>query len=135
MAATTRPDATGAEVFAAAVAGLCAAPRRRRERRHHQGGAIGYESRDWIAHPHSDDRVHARQAFAWNPSITGTKIEDTLLVDGDRLDAVITASPEWPVRRHQVRGRALAIAGVLTCDRAKPLRSSVSHAPAQSAKS
>ena len=112
MAAITRPDATGADVFAAAVQAYARAAAPGEERRHHQGGAIGYESRDWIAHPHSDARVHARQAFAWNPSITGTKIEDTLLVDGDRLD-IITASPEWPVFHHQVRGRTLAIADAL----------------------
>ena len=40
--------------------------------------------------------MQERQAFAWNPTIAGTKVEDTaLLVDGT-LD-MITTSPDWPV--------------------------------------
>jgi hypothetical protein len=43
--------------------------------------------------------VLPRQAFAWNPSITGSKIEDTaLLVDGNI--ELITGTPRWPVIGH-----------------------------------
>jgi Xaa-Pro aminopeptidase len=76
------------------------------ERLHHQGGAIGYQARDWLAHPASDARVRERQAFAWNPSITGTKVEDTaLLVDG-RVE-IITASANWPSHDVDVRGQVV----------------------------
>ena len=65
------------------------------EQRHHQGGAIAYRAREWVAHPASQETVHPSQAFAWNPTITGTKIEDTaLLVDGQV--EIVTATPEWP---------------------------------------
>ena len=37
----------------------------------------------------------SRQAFAWNPSITGSKVEDTALVSGDGVE-LITTSPGWP---------------------------------------
>ena len=91
----TRPGATGAELFAVAAAAYAAAGYPAEERKHHQGGAICYRAREWVAHPRSQDVVQARQAFAWNPTITGTKIEDTaLLVDG-RME-IITASPDWP---------------------------------------
>ena len=63
--------------------------------RHHQGGAIGYRARDWVAHPQSQEVVEERQAFAWNPTVTGTKVEDTALVLGDRIE-VITSTPDWP---------------------------------------
>ena len=43
------------------------------ETRHHQGGAIGYRSREWIAHPQSPDLVASPAALAWNPSVAGTK--------------------------------------------------------------
>ena len=93
----TRAGATGAALYAAAA-------RRRtptagfpgEELKHHQGGAIGYRAREWVAHPASQEVVQARQAFAWNPTITGTKIEDTaLLVDGANARS-LTTSPGWP---------------------------------------
>jgi hypothetical protein len=43
----------------------------------------------------TDGIVHDRQAFAWNPSIRGTKSEDTMLVNGDEFE-VLTVSPDWP---------------------------------------
>ena len=65
------------------------------EQKHHQGGAIGYRSREWIAHPASEETVQERQAFAWNPSITGTKVEDTALLT-ERGIELISSSPGWP---------------------------------------
>ncbi len=47
--------------------------------RHHQGGAIGYEGRDYKVTPTTDAVVRENQAFAWNPTITGAKSEDTIL--------------------------------------------------------
>ncbi len=64
-------------------------------RLHHQGGAAGYEPREYLALPGSQDEVHEGQAFAWNPSITGTKMEDTMLV-GEEINEVLTEIPDWP---------------------------------------
>ena len=63
--------------------------------KHHQGGAAGYRTREWVAHPNSTDIVGPDQAFAWNPSITGTKVEETVFVSGE-LCEVITASSRFP---------------------------------------
>lgn len=65
------------------------------EQRHHQGGAIAYRAREWIAHPASQETVHPTEAFAWNPTITGTKIEDTALLVNRRVE-IVTATPDWP---------------------------------------
>ncbi|ROQ64148.1 Xaa-Pro aminopeptidase [Rathayibacter sp. PhB152] len=63
--------------------------------RHHQGGAAGYAGRDPRATPDTADRVQDGQAFAWNPSAPAAKIEDTVVVDGDRI-TVLTRDSAWP---------------------------------------
>ena len=72
------------------------------ERAHHQGGTCGYLSRDALAAPGSRVEVQRGGAVAFNPSLPGAKIEDTVLV-GDGGVEVLTADPRWPVRT--VRGR------------------------------
>ena len=64
-------------------------------RNHHQGGAAGYNGRDPRATPAVPDLVHVGQAFAWNPTAPGAKIEDTVLVTADGID-VLTADEAWP---------------------------------------
>jgi Xaa-Pro dipeptidase len=49
-------------------------------RLHHQGGITGYASREVIATPHTDVPIEAGMAFAWNPSITGAKSEETFVL-------------------------------------------------------
>ncbi len=46
---------------------------------HHQGGSIGYTGRDYRVNFKTPDIVQESQAFTWNPSLTGTKSEDTIL--------------------------------------------------------
>ena len=48
-------------------------------RLHHQGGSIGYTGRDYRTNFRTPDVIQENQAFTWNPSITGTKSEDTIL--------------------------------------------------------
>jgi antitoxin VapB len=93
--AATRPGASGVELYAILARGYEDAGCADEVLKHHQGGAIGYRAREWVAHPRSEETVEERQAFAWNPTVTGTKVEDTALVIGDRLE-IITSTPDWP---------------------------------------
>jgi len=70
---------------------------------HHQGGAIGYEGRDYKVTFDSPFIVQENQAFAWNPSITGAKSEDTMLatVDGP---VVLSPPDTFPVLEMEVAG-------------------------------
>lgn len=111
----TRPGTSGAALFAAAADAYAAVGFSHEELRHHQGGAIGYRARDWVAHPASAETVQARQAFAWNPTITGTKLEDTVLVLGDRLE-LISSTPDWPSIAINPQGCALEAADVWRLD-------------------
>ncbi|MGG5752178.1 M24 family metallopeptidase [Zafaria sp. Z1313] len=64
--------------------------------RHHQGGAAGYNGRDPRLAPGVADVVAAGQAFAWNPSAPGAKVEDTVLLGTDGIEA-LSVDPRWPV--------------------------------------
>lgn len=65
--------------------------------KHHQGGPIGYEPRDFIVTPNEKRQVQNNQLVAWNPSITGTKSEDTIL---STTREVLTSMANWPMTLH-----------------------------------
>ena len=116
LAAATVAGATGGQIFAAAVEAYRAVGHGGEERLHHQGGAIGYKTREWVAHPESEDIVQAPQAFAWNPSITGTKVEETLVLREDGGLQLLTHDPEWPSISLDVRGTTITAPGVWVRD-------------------
>ena len=64
---------------------------------HHQGGPTGYQGRSYRGTPTESRRVLERQAFAWNPSITGTKSEDTILVREGAIEFLSGPTRKWPV--------------------------------------
>jgi Xaa-Pro dipeptidase len=63
--------------------------------KHNQGGAAGYMSRDYDGTLTCNEIVLAEQGFAWNPSITGIKSEDTMIVHKDEGE-FITVTGDWP---------------------------------------
>lgn len=80
---------------------------------HHQGGATGYRTRDWVIHPSSGETVFPNQAFAWNPSITGTKAEETALVIENKTE-IITATPDFPQIPVEIDGKVFFSPGILS---------------------
>ena len=42
---------------------------------HHQGGPTGYACREFVVTPETGGEIHESEAFAWNPTIQGTKCE------------------------------------------------------------
>lgn len=81
--------------------------------KHHQGGACGYRSRDWVAHPENRQTVNLRQAFAWNPSITGTKVEETGIVTENGFE-VVTATEGFPAITTVLNGHEFHSPGILS---------------------
>lgn len=63
--------------------------------KHNQGGSAGYMSRDYEGTPTCNESVLSEQAFAWNPSITGVKSEDTMIVHETGCE-FITVTGNWP---------------------------------------
>jgi antitoxin VapB len=80
MRDATRPGRPLAEVFADCRRLYAEAGYPDQWQLHHQGGSTGYGSREVIATPDTHDVVAVGQAFAWNPSITGAKAEETFFL-------------------------------------------------------
>jgi Xaa-Pro aminopeptidase len=92
----TRPGARIGDVVAAVAAAYPANGFAADEwHQHHQGGPTGYAPRDYLASPATDARVAGHQAFAWNPSGGGFKVEDTVLATADGVE-VLGPDPGWP---------------------------------------
>jgi Xaa-Pro dipeptidase len=104
LLAATRPGASGSELYKVAADAYAAEGFPGEEHKHHQGGAAGYRTRDWVAHPANTETVQTNQAFAWNPTVTGSKAEETCIASAEGVD-VITKSPEWPQIPVRVGGR------------------------------
>jgi Xaa-Pro aminopeptidase len=64
---------------------------------HHQGGPTGYFTRDFVIAPDDLKMLVDGSAYAWNPSLPGLKVEDTVLLLNDKLE-VLTQDPGWPLR-------------------------------------
>jgi antitoxin VapB len=92
----TRPGRTLSEVFQRATDMYRETGFADEWQLHHQGGPGGYEPREFIGTPTVTDAVTVGQAYAWNPSITGAKSEDTILVGPDGNE-VLTGIPGWPM--------------------------------------
>jgi len=71
---------------------------------HHQGGASGYMGREYLGSLKAKQVVQVNQPFAWNPSIAGTKSEDTLLAT-DKGVEIVTASKNWPMVSVEFEGQ------------------------------
>ncbi|HVE56931.1 MAG TPA: M24 family metallopeptidase [Pyrinomonadaceae bacterium] len=108
----TRAGANGAEIFRIAADAYAEKGFGDEINLHHQGGAAGYKSRDWVAHPASAEIVQKNQAFAWNPSITGTKAEETVIAGENGIE-YLTASPDFPQIRTEIDGKEFFAPGIL----------------------
>jgi antitoxin VapB len=104
--AATRVGARIGDVFKAGLDAYAAQGFPEEWKLHHQGGPTGYAARDYRAIESSDDVVLPNQAFAWNPSITGTKSEDTIIATPDGPE-IISLSPGIPTREISAAGLRL----------------------------
>lgn len=108
----TRSGATSGQLFEVARKAYSSAGAAGEIELHHQGGSCGYTERDWIIQPGGADTVVLPQAFAYNPSLHGAKIEDTALVKDTEVE-ILTDTPTLPVIETAVNGEMYRSAGVL----------------------
>jgi antitoxin VapB len=108
----TREGVTSAELFKVAKDAYTAAGFDGDEQLHHQGGATGYWEREWVATPAGAERVVNNQAYAWNPSIRGGKVEDTVLLRDGEIE-LVTPTPELPGLESSANGTSYPATGVM----------------------
>lgn len=92
----TVPGRTLGEVLAVGIEAYAKAGYPDEWRLLHQGGTIAYRGRETLATPGEPEVVDPGMAFAWNPSVTGAKVEDTLLLRGDGRRVFVTRDGSWP---------------------------------------
>ncbi len=92
----TRPGRTLAEAFQDCTGFYADAGYPDEWKLHHQGGLTGYGSRELIATPASHHVIAVGQAFAWNPSITGAKAEETFVLTESGPEVVAGAARQAP---------------------------------------
>lgn len=95
MMAATRPGKAMGEVLAVAQEVYAQQGFTDEWTFHHQGGLTGYLGREIRVAPGCPIAIQAHQVFAWNPSIAGTKSEDTLLV-GPGRNEILSLTGGWP---------------------------------------
>jgi Xaa-Pro dipeptidase len=93
----TQPGVKACDVLREGIAAYEAQGFKKEWTLHHQGGATGYAGREWFGTPTSKEVILENQAFAWNPSITGTKSEDTIFVSRDGMEVITPTSKKWPM--------------------------------------
>ncbi len=76
---------------------------------HHQGGGAGFESREWILRPNVDETILGNQLMAWNPTLVGTKSEETAFVTDSGNIEILTTTGNWPI----VEQSGISVTGVL----------------------
>lgn len=113
--AHTRPAARLGDVLRAGIDAYAAAGYPDEWQLHHQGGPTAYAPREFLATPDSPQVVAANQVYAWNPSITGVKSEDTILVAAPDNE-VLTAIAGWPLIETQVLGKTIFRPAILVQD-------------------
>lgn len=80
--------------------------------KHHQGGPTGYACREKIIAPTTSGSIRNDQAYAWNPTINGTKAEDTTLLTADGIE-ILTRTNNWPVTYFDTPNGAISVADIL----------------------
>jgi Xaa-Pro aminopeptidase len=111
----TKPGATLGKIFLEAIQTYAKEGYPEEWHLHHQGGLAGYLPREITASRDSTILVQTGQVFAWNPSITGVKSEDTILIK-EYGNESLTAIQGWPMIEVQLNGQTYLRPAILERD-------------------
>lgn len=91
----SKPGVSLAELYAVAEDAYARSGYPSEESMHHQGGTTGYRGRERRAKPGETWELMANQAIAFNPTVRGTKSEDTALGRQDKPE-ILSKDSSWP---------------------------------------
>ena len=101
---STRPGTAYGPLYAAVEARYAEVGAAGQLALHHQGGLGSFQTRENRLNPDLPGQVQAHQLYAWNPSVTGFKSEDMLLV-GETENRILTHTPDFPHKTFAYGGR------------------------------
>lgn len=97
----TNPGSDLADIFARLQAKYAELGVEEEWQKHHQGGLTGFVARELKAEPGKKHIVRLGEVYGWNPSVLGTKSENTILVEDDGA-RVLTHTGYYPYIEHIV---------------------------------
>lgn len=112
MYSLTRPGKSFGALFREIEDAYARAGAPEQVRLHHQGGLGGFQTRELRVDAGSRGVVQEGQLFAWNPSATGYKVEDMLLVGKDE-NRILTYTPEFPYSSFEYDGKTWQVPQIL----------------------
>lgn len=96
MWAASKPGKTLGDVISAAQSGYAEIGFPEEWKLHHQGGPIAGLERLFTAAPGDKTKIIPGMMLAWNPTVQGTKFEDTVVVKADGTLENLTPPGKWP---------------------------------------
>ena len=79
---------------------------------HHQGGPTGYGCREFTVTPETKGVIKKNQAYAWNPTIAGTKCKDTTFLADNGVE-IFTRTKAWPCTVIETEYGSCSVADIL----------------------
>lgn len=115
MIAATKPGVELRDIFATACAAYEEYGAANEWKLLHQGGGIGYAGREFKLAPEIVGVVEQNQGFCYNPSITGTKTEDSFIATQEG-PVMLSGPAAFPKVIVEAGGRSFVRAGLLVND-------------------
>lgn len=81
-------------------------------RMHHQGGPTGYGCREFVVLPECEKILKKNQVYAWNPTICGTKCEETTYFGTSGIE-ILTRTEKWPCKNIKTEHGSVNVTKIL----------------------
>jgi Xaa-Pro aminopeptidase len=112
FAVNTLPGRTVGSVFDSALAAYTEKGYADEWKLHHQGGLTGYTARELKAVSGSTHVIRENEVYAWNPSVQGTKSENTIFITKGGFEN-LTHTGDYPYLTFEIDGKTVMTEDIL----------------------